>query len=241
MSEIPRELLEAAQVGDVEKLSTIHTQPEGIFRRVMTRAAIHGQLRVIQKFVPVDEFKRTPINALHLGYRICGNAARYGHIHILEHIISMIGMKEMVKKYDLRIQSAVANFDQVEVLEWWIKRREDNPRLRYKYDMNQLVHFAVLNGKYRILQCLSECGYSSYAHMIPSKRVSKGDAMNTMIVMHKWKLPGIYQETCESGKCIVCGVEKTWDLWIMDNREFTSSIQWLPREMVEDTIHLLMT
>ena len=73
-----------------------------------------------------------------------------------------------------------------------------------------------------------------------SSHVSKDRAFAFLTLLHDLNVGGTWKDsTCNIGKCSVCAIEKTWDAWVMEHQEFNSLIQWLPQEMVVDTVTLL--
>lgn len=75
---------------------------------------------------------------------------------------------------------------------------------------------------------------------VPHSRyeVRPDDFRRALELYHEYNIPGEYQKLCKTGECKVCNLEVVKEMWVMDVREYTNSIQWLPHEMLVDIIGL---
>jgi len=89
-----------------------------------------------------------------------------------------------------------------------------------------------------VVKWLCEHGYT---HLLTGVRACEyfdlDRAREIYNVYHEYGIRGEYLKVCNSdGKCKGCLKETVGELWEMDISEFENGIQWLPREMVQDTL-----
>lgn len=68
--------------------------------------------------------------------------------------------------------------------------------------------------------------------------VNSNISQEMLRLLHEHKVPGSYTSACKNGTCAICKKRLLNDMWIMMTAKFDNRVQWLPREMMDDTLEL---
>lgn len=230
------ELLECARIGNVEKLMHISKLPQETYKQVVECLTRCGHVDIFAKCVSKQHIID---NYYDITDCMCRVAASIGQTTILSFLNNVLVPKGIIAYTD-SIWDAFFLYGQLEVMEWWFREVRN-----FSYGQNadikeSVVQCLIWNGKSDMLIKALERGYRANVDSIHTwKRVNKEDEIKVGMIVHEWKLKGGYKKECVKGDCLICPLLNIWDMWVMESQEFTSSIQWLPREMIEDTTSLL--
>lgn len=131
------------------------------------------------------------------------------------------------------------NYD---MMEFWYEKMD-------KYDLDENKHEADSKTMHLIKFVVSTANSKCMLWLLENRKnisvqtidfeVNEEDAMEFCHLLHQHNVAGEWRTSCLA-KCTMCKSEKVWDSWVMENREFDSSIQWLPMEMMENVLDLVM-
>lgn len=237
-------MLQHARNGDVTELGVLEESMEE-YNRVIKEAIKYGQLIVIQKCISVGdlEYNENVVKC------ICRYATKYDQLAILQFVVQELGLGVIGDMCDATIVNTAIEHSSISVLEWWEQMRESDPGeytpMEYGSDM---LNHAVRSGQSEVLLWLLEHGYRTQISCRFKDTVTKEKQMEVIKVLHLddeydddvgYTMGGWFRDDCKNGKCAVCTAEKMWEIWILESQEFTDNVQWLPKEIMEDTLALL--
>lgn len=110
--------------------------------------------------------------------------------------------------------------------------------IKYKWTPKpDVLLYACLEDNYVAIKWLIEHGYRNDKMMfVPSNATPK-----TIALCHRLNIPAGYMEECKSGNCELCNrVTEIGESWRMDTPRFENMVQWLPLEITEDVVSLMV-
>jgi hypothetical protein len=240
------ELLEHVRNGNMDslepwRLSGPRELLEEEFIGLVKMAVQHGHVNILKKCVSEEDLEN---NACDVVFTICMHSAKHNQISILEYVVGVLGLEFLGAEYDRTICEYAVQYGQLEVFKWWMvvrqsNRKEYKPYRVGKNEINNAVHY----GQPLILSWLLENGYTTdkKGNQIVikdtfHKKISKENRAQILSILHAHGMQGLFRKDCESGKCVACRAEKVWDIWVLNDQEFVESVQWLPKEMMEDVL-----
>ena len=160
-------------------------------------------------------------------------AAKYGHRSVLEYFVNRFSNEYSCKKdtvlSHISLSGVMVARGHLEAVKWWCTVSDANTLLHLNF--RTAVHY----GQITIMEWLHDIGRTCQTLDI-SPTINHEKRVQTLALLHKWKIGGSYQIDCNSGVCIVCRVQMMWNSWEMEENDYTSWIQWIPREVLEDTL-----
>ena len=188
----------------------------------------------------VDILKSIPVSVWQededLLYDTIMCAVQYSNINILEY---MLQFRELLSDAfsDIILDGSVWH-NQLGPIRWWLEHGE---RKRYcdtfefrLYEKN-ILRDATWHGCPDIVEYMLEMGVRVNCTRV-SKTIGEERRWQVYDILHKY---GVQLEECKTGKCGICKVLTMWNEWTMQTNEFSTPIQWMPREMVDDVIELI--
>lgn len=206
------------------------------FRFVVATAGIHGQTDVLRMCAATNKWSNA-IDARRLAY---WNVCKYGHLETLKYLVS-IAHPDHMKEIAMCVYKAAVKCERYNIIEWWMTHECTQSGLLSWFSHGTGIQTAIYFGQVAMLEWLISKGvFSSIDTMDMHTEVNSETKHRILRVLHVHRFPGIYQVDCNAGTCSVCREERIWDMWEMDTTQFTEHVQWLPREMVEDTLGLVL-
>lgn len=204
-------------------------------------ACENGDLKLLQSYVESREWNE----CVEVKNKVYMSTCKNGQIDIISFLTSV------AKDVDLDhivfyVYTLAVSHNQQGLIEWCINNDQLNevvtPTL-HQFALNT----AFSNGNWKLLDFLVMHGIKTNIQFIRFRGfVSKYDTAMTLKIAHTHRLHSEIIPICKTsyGKvnmvvCKLCNAEKVGDMWEMDVNEFDNIIQWLPHEMVMDTLELL--
>lgn len=188
--------------------------------KILREAVESGNIDVIRALIP-----QNPHDTL---IRVCSNAARIGNMDVL---------KWTAESYE----SSVGSIDSRGMIAYYLTRNNHADELK--------TWVTEHKGKLQGDEVFIACSYGSVAclkwllgynrelfikHYVEFIHPRHSDEI--LELLHAYEIPGRYKEECKREMCKVCRSVVVWNLWEMLDPSFDNYIQWLPREMIEDTL-----
>lgn len=159
---------------------------------------------------------------------------RYGHVDVVKYAMTL-------KKQSMGVDSAkcvaIGTVAMVEFLyghEMW--KDDGSSDVFIKSVMDE----AAMRGNVDVLQWFFEHGHVRCSSGCIPREVDDLDYDNMVKVVslyHQYQVDGAYKFDCPEC-CTMCTQITMQNLWEMDTRKFENGVQWLPREMLIDTLQL---
>ena len=168
-------------------------------------------------------------------YKVVRKSVKHGHLHVLECLVSILGM-ETINRLEVGVWTSSIKYARFHILEWLQKVSAQESDLDA-----ELLGYAVYCGKAEVVRWLLDHRPSNQIDtIIWSNQVTNEMKREVMILLHQRNVQGEYTKACNQGECCVCKVIKVWNCWEMDVFVYDSVMQWLPREIIGDVGDLAM-
>lgn len=188
--------------------------------------------------------------------KLIQNAVRHGNVNALVYVLDFVNWTEYHMIIAIRALAMESKLDTLERM-CAIYTKEHGPLIHRIYDLvgnvtdvNALeclfrnrwipsasdIQWAINDGNAMFVKWCFERGFTYVNVMwIETKTCTR----EILELLHNYKVQGDYQEDCMRGRCSVCKKCIVGEMWEMDRNEFENTIQWLPREMVEDSLEFV--
>jgi len=224
--DIIRELTTQGVICDLSDLS-INDQHD-----ILVRATIHGHINILCAY---DMWE--PI----LFTRISKVSTIHGHLHILCWIMETTGFRMFWESCKPTVLMQAVKYERIAILDWMYVKIKEHSAIEPSRYLWICAYYAVWFGKHRVLEWIqTEEDIMFKSDLECCGGVSTKDRMFVQVVLHRGNFRNLNRKACANGTCKVCSAEKVWDLWEMDISEFTTSTQWLPRELIDDVLTLYL-
>lgn len=162
---------------------------------------------------------------------VCAQAVDHSHAHVVKWCFEYHNLNLNIDEFCHIVSLALAQ-DQPTILE------VIEGCTRYKLDVQVVQQNAMRCGSVKVMRWLCERGDVPTTGFIENRFRNTSQSM--IELFHEYNIPGSYQEVCQTGTCGACKRALLTDMWKMDTSEFTNTFQWLPREIVEDVLELVV-
>lgn len=224
-----KEVLEFAKTGNVQAILNLGRMRAGLYKECICVAAQHGHVNILQQCITNEGWKINPW----LCFLVWRFAAKHAQLDVLRFMMkyrSILPPNMREPLYMTRVES-----DQIKLVEWWITEGwvHDDEQLKERFRF-EAFRFAMWNGRHEVLKWLLEQGVKYKISGLRYNHLTTENKLKTIQVLHEY---GVNVD-CESGRCLVCKMEKVWNAWMLDSYTFTHSVQWLPMEVLGDVLDL---
>lgn len=118
----------------------------------------------------------------------------------------------------------------MKVLKWWVEE------MGVVLD-GDVLWAALTEGNVEMAVWIKEKGVPTRDVFVTHVRCRKLEVLG---LLHQWNIQGTYQFDCEDGSCGVCKAMGVWNGWWMESEMVENMHQWLPMEMVEDVLNMVV-
>lgn len=219
-----------AATGNVDGLrGMLPIHESGMRDSIMLEASKHGHVNVLKFCISEGwECKRVLRNILK-------NGVQGGHVQVLEYVVRELNTKGIAFYPDQIIWNACKH-GMDHVVKWCVDTlREDECNIASMHTYATLT--TIWWARHDALEYIVGKGIRvEINHGIMCSDTSSEDRIvKTTVIAHE-NLPG----ACVGNGCMVCRMKNVWDTWIMENIEYKSCIQWIPQEVLVDTMNMVM-
>lgn len=164
------------------------------------------------------------------------DSIKYNQLEIIDLII---GYNCPVSPYDL---INVALYGDLDMFQYFYNKRRGIIDGATRTIRSNVMTIALLRSELPIILYLNSLNYKANVKIHDKIRKSTNKAKKEWVIqlLHSYDL--VYDWGCINDDCLYC-IEKKKDTvnknWIMESEMYSSTIQWLPKEMIEETLLLL--
>lgn len=208
-----------------EDIQEIEQLPGSSIHYVLVEAAFRNKLKVVKHFMPSPSTTRRIRE-----YTIA--AANGGSIDVLEYIAGDVGVEKLKESgaWEL-VGITLLTRGRKRAFGRWVEMGGEITK--------RIVETAAYYSEHVILKWLlvNHGNMGAYVGYLVNEGTT--DEYHTLKVMHEHGVDGEYRKDCESGECNVCKEDNVWNMWSMEDMEYSENVQWLPKEMMKDVLLLM--
>lgn len=164
------------------------------------------------------------VNSINIHMYVCNISILLHHNHVVEWCVQQSSFPKLRRTNINKLLRTAILYENATSLSIMRTHKQFNVCL------NEVFRDLARSGCVQGYQWLLEQEYrpSSFPKQVPEM----------IELYHMYNIPGAHQVKCREGTCIMCKQFILSDTWMMDTLHFDNIFQWLPREMMEDTLAL---